>query len=389
MPSEREQTSIHAYRQAIESIDQEMLGLFARRLQISHGIAALKACSGTPVLDSVREDELVALATSQIGRADVLRAESLLRGMMRLSRSVQYEDLLTSGVDFPLGDQLEQAARSIPAVCRIACQGTVGSYSELACRRLFPNVTQVKTATFAEACAQVRENTVDAAVLPLENSTAGTVDDVYDLLLSHSLCIWRSLAMPIIHRLLVLPGTRQSDIRQILSHPQALAQCSEVIRRHGWTVRETLNTAFAAETVARGSDTGLAALASADAAAANGLHILDLPVNNAQTNQTRFIVVGRSCLVTPDADRISLIIRVPHRSGALAATLSVFGDRGLNLCKVQSRPDPANPWVYLFYVDFECPGDERRQALATLYQLSCEMPFLRLLGWYREENVSS
>jgi chorismate mutase/prephenate dehydratase len=169
-----------------------------------------------------------------------------------------------------------------------------------------------------------------------------------------------------------------------LSHPQALAQCSDFIRRQGWAVRETLNTAFAAEEVAGSGDGSLAAIASQTAAQATGLAVLRSDISNTSGNQTRFIVVGREFTVTPDAERISLILKLPHTIGSLAATLAIFSDSGLNLSKIQSRPDIDNPWTYLFYLDFECRRQDLKRALATLYQLSCEMPFLRLLGWYGE-----
>lgn len=375
---------IGCLRQEIEDIDCQLLGLFARRMRTARDMAAAKAASGASVYDPAREDENVARALAAADPADARLVDSLLRGVMRLSRSVQYECLLASGADFPLGRLLLDAPSAWPAVRTVVFQGTVGSYSEQACSHLFPGVATLRAATFAEACDRVHEGAADAAVLPLENSTAGTVDDVYDLLLQHQLFIWRSLSLPISHHLMALPGTRLADIRTVLSHPQALAQCSDIIRRQGWTARETLNTAFAAETVAAGGDRSLAAIASAPAAAAFSLEILRSGINNVQANQTRFIVIGKELVITPDAGRVSLILSLPHRIGSLASTLAVFSDRGLNLSKIQSRPNLQNPWTYLFYLDFESSCLDRRQILSTLYQLSREMPFLRLLGWYGE-----
>jgi chorismate mutase/prephenate dehydratase len=199
------------------------------------------------------------------------------------------------------------------------------------------------------------------------------------------LTIWRSLSLPIQHCLLGLPGSTFGTIRAVVSHPQALAQCSDLIRARGWEVRESSNTAFAAASLAQLGDPGLAAIASETAAADNQLTILSRDTCNSHANQTRFVAVGRSLVITPDADRISLVLRLPHHSGSLAATLAIFGDRGLNLTKIESRPDLDSPWTYLFYLDFEAVAARTASALATLLQLSREMPMLRLLGWYHEE----
>jgi chorismate mutase/prephenate dehydratase len=359
-------------------------------MAIARRIAAVKAKSHASIYDADREQAVL----SEAGRAlseDCRRAESLMRTIMRLSRSTQYEQLLASGQDFELGRQIQAAPVAIPPLSRIAYQGTVGSYSSQACQILFPDAYEslrtLRTATFAEACDRVHDGSADAAVLPLENSTAGSVDDVYDLLLKHRLFVWRSLDLPVNHYLLGLAGAQLDDIRTVVSHPQALAQCSEIIRQRGWIVQEAMNTAFAAEAVAAQTDRSIAAIASQPAAEAFGLEVLLPAINNAAGNQTRFIAIGRDLVITPDASRVSLILRVPHQSGALAQTLAVFADRNLNLTKIESRPDPESPWTYLFYLDFACGADDRAQALAALLQLTREMPMMRLLGWYGEMKM--
>ncbi|MEA4889470.1 MAG: prephenate dehydratase domain-containing protein [Clostridiaceae bacterium] len=374
-------------RRSIEELDEHLVDLFSRRMEIARSIGAVKVRTGAPVFDPAREDAIVARVLKQAGPQDARRVESLLRGIMRLSRSAQYEHQLNAGAEFPLGRQIVDAPDAWPSVRRIIYQGTAGSYSEQASRLLFPAAETVRAATFADACDRVHEGLADAAVLPLENSTAGTVDDVYDLLLQNRLYLWRSLSLPIHHQLLACPGASLAEITTVLSHPQALAQCSDLIRRQGWSVQETANTAFAAESVAAAKDRSLAALASEAAALAYGLQILQTDVNNVAANQTRFIAVGRDLVITPDAGRVSLILSLPHLSGSLAAALSIFSDRGLNLSKIQSRPDLNNPWAYFFYLDFESRSQDLQQTLAALYQLSREMPFLRLLGWYGEERL--
>lgn len=385
-PSEQPDTNrLNELRKAIEEIDRDLLGLFARRMAVAREVADYKSASGSPVFDPLREEEVVRKALARIGPDDAIRAETLLRSLMRLSRGVQYEKLISLGLSFDLGSLIDQAPRTMPALSQIAYQGSPASYAAQAGNRLFPGVPAMAAPTWEEACRLVEGGKADLAVLPLENTTAGTVDDVYDLLLKYDLWIWRSLSLPIQHCLLGLPGSKMEDIRGVVSHPQALSQCSDLIRTRGWSCRESQNTAFAAAEVARLGDSGLAAIASESAATDNNLVVLSREICNSHANQTRFVAVGRNLLITPDADRISLALRLPHQSGALAATLAVFGDRGLNLTKIESRPDLDSPWTYLFYLDFESPGERLPQALATLLQLSREMPMLRLLGWYHEE----
>jgi chorismate mutase / prephenate dehydratase len=381
-----EKTDLTALRQEIEKIDQELLGLFRQRMDLARTIADFKTRNGLAVFDPQREDEIVRQAASCVDPADAIRAEILLRSLIRLSRGAQYEIVLPADGNFALGQKIDAAGQDLSDVGHVVYQGSAGSYAAQACEWLFPGVPAQSAGTWEQACRLVEAGQADLAVLPLDNSTAGTVDDVYDLLLRYDLHIWRSLSLKIEHCLLGKPGSALESIKGVISHPQALAQCSDIIRDRGWQVEESLNTAFAAEAVAAGKNVELAAIASAAAARANGLDILVRGINNSDANQTRFIAVGSKLRITQDADRISLVLRLPHRSGSLAATLAIFGDRGLNLNKIQSRPDLNNPWTYLFYLDFECPFQDRQPAMAILYQLSQEMPMLRFLGWYREES---
>ncbi len=371
-------------RSEIEKIDTQILQLFDQRMKTAARVAADKLISGKPVFDLAREDHLVAMAVSKTDPKHQTRAANLLKCLMRLSRGVQYEWLLDQGKTFDILSLIHSGIDSWPENPRLVCQGAAGSYSAKACQMLFPDQSFYQTRTFEDACRVVWHNEADVAVLPLENTTAGTVDDVYDLLLKYDLYIWRSVSLPIRHVLAVSPGTKINDIETVVSHPQALAQCSSYIKKHQWHIKESLNTAFAAQLVAEKKDHRMAAIASDTAAEAYQLTVLDAQISNSSHNQTRFIAIGKKPLVIEDADRISLILKLPHQSGALASTLAIFSDRYLNLTKIQSRPDPQLPWTYLFYLDFEAAASNRKAALATLYHLSQEMPYIRFIGWYRE-----
>ncbi len=373
-------------RGEIEQIDTQILRLFDQRMKTASLVAADKLISGKPVFDQAREEQLIEMAVSKTAPEHQPRAANLLKCLMRLSRGVQYEWLLDQGKHFDILSLIQSGVKHWPENPRIVCQGATGSYSAKACQFLFPGQSFSQTKTFEDACRVVWQDEADAAVLPLENTTAGTVDDVYDLLLKYDLYIWQSVSLPIRHVLAASPGTSINGIETVVSHPQALAQCSSYIKEHQWQIQESLNTAFAARLVADKKDHRLAAIASDTAAEAYQLTVLDAQISNTSHNQTRFIAIGKNPLIREDADRISLILRLPHQSGALASTLAIFSDRHLNLTKIQSRPDPQLPWTYLFYLDFEAAASNRKAALATLYHLSQEMPYLRFIGWYRENE---
>lgn len=378
-------TDLGQLRKRINEIDSQLLGLFAERMELARDVARTKAVSGAAVFDPLREDEIAAAARDKIKGDDGIRAEKLLRSLMRLSRGVQYDLLLPFDKNFTLGQKIAAALPVEPEVRRIVNQGSSTSYSAQACARLFPGQPVRAVQTFEEACALVDNGDADVAVLPLENSTAGTVGDVYNLLQRYHLYIWRSFDLPIHHHLLGVPGATLDGIRTVVSHPQALAQCSDMIRVRGWRAVESLNTAFAATQIAQEGDPTRAAIASLDAGLTSGLEVLSDEISNSRENLTRFVVIGRQFVISPDASRLSLVLRTPHASGSLAATLALFSDRNLNLSKIHSRPNPAEPWSYLFDLDVDCPAHDP-QTLATLYQLSREMSFLQLLGWYKAET---
>lgn len=376
---------LHDLRRQISEIDETLLDQFSRRTGIVRQVAAYKIERHIPVLDLEREAAVAANARSRSSDADGMRAESLIKNVMRLSREAQYDDRDMDDPEWVLGTAIRSAPSKHGPIRKVVCQGSPGAYSMAAGALLFPEAERIGAATFADACALVLDGQADVAVLPWENSTAGTVDEVYGLLQENRLFIIRSASLAIGHTLMAQPGASLDRIKTIVSHPQALAQCQDFIRQQGAEIRESTNTAFAAELVALSGDPTLAAIASTEAAKIHGLEILADGIQDLSHNQTRFIVISRTLVIPHDADRVSLILSLPHQSGSLASTLSVFGDRGLNLIKIQSRPDPLKAWNYRFHIDFESPGGSL-DAMRALYQLDREMPFLKLLGWYRESG---
>jgi chorismate mutase/prephenate dehydratase len=377
-------SDLSVLREQISQVDSDLMKIFNRRMDLAEEIAHTKIKSKTAVYDARREAEVSGLARQHAGEDMATRVDSLMKTMMRISREKQYDVLLPEDKNWKIGQALHEAGRSLDFVKKVAFGGTKGSYSQQAAQRLFPDADKIETHTFSLACDLVLTGAADAAVLPLENTTAGTVDSVYELLQKKSLHIVRATSITVAHTLAVLPGTKLEDIKTVTSHPQAISQCSEAISMYGWDSLPSENTAFAAEEVVKKGDRSLAAISSEDAALRNGLEILPVEICNTQMNQTRFIAVTKELIITPDSDRISTLMHLPHRSGALVAALEIFADRGLNLSSIFSRPIQNTPGEYSFFLDFTCPA-MGLDALLALYQLSSEMPYIKVLGWYYDE----
>ncbi|MDD2214529.1 MAG: prephenate dehydratase domain-containing protein [Oscillospiraceae bacterium] len=378
--------SLEQLRDMLNELDQEILERAVRRWSLAEAIYQAKQAQGGSIQDMLQEQRKIDELTDKLEprQADCrFMARSLLQTLMRTERSLQYQSALRHNPDWEPGGLIRRAANRLPEYKVVACQGSFGSYTSQAAAVLFPEATALPVHTFAETCRQVVDDNVPVAVLPLENSTAGTVGDVYHLLDQYKLYIIASNTQSIHHMLLAPEGSSLTKIRRVVSHPQALAQCSTIIKGMGWETEESGNTAFAAEHVALLNDPTVAAIASADAAAAYGLAVISNEITNNKDNQTRFIAVSRQPVITKDANRIALILSLPHQSGSLARLLNLFGEADLNLTKIQSLPVPQRPWEYRFYLDIAAPARDP-QALAVLYQLSQEVPDLKFLGWFQE-----
>ncbi len=353
-------------RADITRIDTELLRLLDQRLQLVARVAQAKAATGASVFDATREEAVLAHARAH--SADPAEAAALMTTLMRLSRERQYDGGDNS---FP-----ETPKSSLDHIRTVAFGGAAGSFSEAAARALFPDAQLLPARTFSDAC----ESECDVAVLPVANTSGGTVDTVFRLL-QGGLHIVRSVELGVRHCLATIPGATPGSITTVLSHPQALAQCSLKIREHQWHTEPVDNTAFAARDVAQRADMRFAAICSAEAAAVAGLEILADNLCDTACNRTRFIAVTREAIITPDATRLTLLLHLPHTAGALAATLSVIADRGLNLAAISSHPLPEKPWEYAFFLDIEAPAFSP-SALAVIRQFANELPFLRVVGWY-------
>ena len=265
---------------------------------------------------------------------------------------------------------------------RVVFQGADGAYSQMAMNSFFGNqVTSFHVDTFREAMGAIEEGAADFAVLPIENSTAGVVSEIYDLLSEYENYIVGEQIIKIEHCLLGVPGSRIEDIKTVYSHPQSLMQSSQYLEEHNWQLISMQNNAFAAKKVADEKDGSQAAVASAYAAQVYGLEILKKGINQLEDNSTRFIIVTNQRIFRKDANKISICFEIPHMSGSLYHMLSHFIYNNLNMTKIESRPMPDRNWEYRFFIDFE--GNLADGAVKNaLRGLREEARNLRILGNY-------
>jgi len=325
-------------RAEISEIDEEMAGLFEKRMNCVAKVAEYKKENGLSVRDPAREEALIARCRQKIQNPEIeARYVSFLRGVIDVSCA--YQESLIGG-------------RSV------AYSGVEGAWAHIAARRLFPEAQCRGFSTFEQAYRAVESGECDTAVLPLENSYAGEVGTVTDLLFTGSLYINQVMDLPIRHGLMSVPGGEIAQVKTVYSHAQALNQCREYIRRHGWETVECANTAAAAREVEKLNDPTVAAIASEEAAELYGLHLLEGGINDNPNNTTRFAALSRSQnrpqrTGLRDNTGFILVFTVQNRAGALAQTLNIIGAHGYNMKTLRSRPMKDLQWNYYFYIEAE------------------------------------
>ncbi len=323
-------------RQAINEIDAEMAALFVKRMEASAAVAAFKQAHAMPILDPAREAEVIRAGSEKV-ESDELRGyyTDFLQQTMAISR--RYQRRLNEGM-------------------RVAYSGIEGAFAHIAAGRLFPDAEKVSHSNFKDTYNAVVNGDCDAAILPLENSYAGEVGQVTDLLFSGPLFINGTTALSVSQDLVAIPGATLDGIKTVISHPQALNQCDKFIKAHGLQEMSFDNTALAAKYVAEKKDPTIAAIASSDSADLYGLSVLAAGINEAQNNTTRFAILSRSenrqISKTPGAHFV-LMFTVRNEAGSLARALNIIGAHGFNMRTLRSRPMKELLWQYYFYVEAE------------------------------------
>lgn len=366
-------------RQDINKIDDELIKLYKKRMDCAKEVGEYKKLNNIPVLNQDRENEILD-AVAEKGGEYGPSARLLYSNIMELSRALQH-NIVGSGKK--LNALIEAAGSELPKGAKIACQGIKGANSHEAVLKLFPNSPYCFYSTFADVFEAVDRGECDFGVLPVENSTAGSVSTVYDLILQHRFYIVGALDLPIDYCLAGLRQSEFSDIEKVWSHPQSLSQCANYISNNNFISAPCSNTAVAARDVATEKRLNVAAICSYRAAEEYNLRILDNHLQDNDNNTTRFIVISKKLYISDSADKISLCFSLPHVSGSLYSVLCRFNSLGLNLTKIESRPIEGSDFEYLFYLDFT--GNVRsKNAIDLICQLSAEMPDFSFLGNYSE-----
>ena len=369
-------------RSQIDLLDEQILQLFEQRMELCDQVAQFKIQNGRKVLDSKREAEkiskLKAMAHNTFNKHGV---EELFRQIMAMSRKLQYQRLAMEGVTGRLPfvgvDEIERNN------VRVVFQGVEGAYSQAAMEQFFgQDVRSFHVESWRDAMEAISEGTADYAVLPIENSTAGIVSDIYDLLVEFDNYIVGEQVIRIEHALLGTKDAAIDQIKTVYSHPQGLMQSAEFLHTHPeWALKELENTAVAAKKVLEDADPSQAAIAGKQNAQIYGLKVLKCPVNQNTQNFTRFIVVTNQKLYCRNARKVSICFELPHESGSLYNILSHFIYNGLNMSKIESRPIPDRNWEYRFFVDFvgNLADDGVKNAVRGIAE---EALNLRILGNY-------
>ncbi len=373
-------------RSKIDEIDAQLTKLFEARMDVAAEIGAWKRENHMPVLDAARErDKLADIAASS--REDMQTYTQMLYSMIfELSRSHQ-SDLIRqkSSLREQVERAIEETPRLFPTSPIIACQGTEGAYSQIAGTRMFKSPKIMYFKSFDSVFSAIESGFCQYGILPIENSSAGSVKKVYDLMLRHKFYVVRSCRLKIDHNLLAAPGVKKEDIREIFSHQQALDQCAGYLEQFGPDVKITRceNTAMAAEAVAKSERRDIAAIASYDCASLYGLKCLESDIQDRGNNYTRFICISKKLEIYPGANRTTVMMTLPHRPGSLCRALSRFYSLGINITKLESRPLPERDFQFMFYFDLETSvySSEFGRMIDDLDSISEEF---RYLGSYSE-----
>lgn len=369
------------YRNQIDRIDDEIVRLFQQRMDVAAQIAEYKKEHDLPILQAGREREKLADLSSKT-REDLQSYLRVLYSLLfELSRTYQARGSRTE-LYGRIADAIENTPRLFPRSASVACQGVEGAYSQLACERLFsaPNIQYFRS--FEGVFSAIEAGFCRYGILPVENSTAGSVKRVYDLMVSHNFSIVRSVRLKVDHCLLAKPGS--TEIHEVYSHEQAISQCSDFLKTLGdIKITRCENTAVAAQTVAASERKDVAALSSRFCAELYGLDILRSGVQDVGNNHTRFICISKQPEIYPGADRTTLMLILPHKPGSLYKVLARLYALGINLLKLESRPLPDRDFEFLFYLDLETSvySDEFVQLMCDIGSFCEEFKYL---GSYSE-----
>ena len=377
--------SMEEYRSQINDIDKEIVRLYTERMEVVKSIGKYKKENNLPVKDSRREKELLEKITEMAGEEYDNDIRSLYSLMFELSRSNQRKIVdRPSELSIRMDEAVKNTENLFPEKANVACQGTDGAYSQAAAEKLFKHPSIMFFTSFEKVFSAVDKGLCRFGILPLENSSAGSVNQIYDLMAKYNCSIVRTARIHVRHTLVAAKGVKLEDIKEIYSHEQALLQCNDFLGSlKNVKIIPCENTAVAARKVAESGRNDIAAISSKDCAELYDLGIIKENINDMKNNYTRFICISKKLEIYPGADKTSVMMILPHKAGSLYKVLARLYVLGINLNKLESRPLPERNFEFMFYFDI----DESIYSPA-LKELLCEFESeaqeFRYLGSYSE-----
>ena len=372
---------LHSIRDRLDDIDKRIIKALAQRQQVVKEVAALKLANNSGIRDLEREEKLLSK----------IRDFANEEGLDRYYAEHLFREIITNSVRYQTHSLVDLQNKNGQGHIRVSYQGTDGAYSHLAAMRHFEErhkqIDYYGYDTFQEAAQALKDERVDYAMLPIENTTAGSINDIYDILGASNLHIVGEEIIKIVHCLLTVEQVEVNKVRRILSHPKAIEQCTHFLSRlPRCTVESYLDTAISAKRVLEDGDLSQAAIAGAQAADLYGLHIIAHDIANQQENYTRFVVVSRKAIELDSQfpSKTSLMMVTSHQEGSLVECLSVFHRHGINVCKLESRPRMNEPFRYSFYVDIEANVFDSHTAVA-IDELRKEAEEVKIFGSYPKQ----
>lgn len=376
---------LNEIRSKIDQVDQKLVDLFVERMNLSAQVADCKKENNLPIFVPTRERQKLQDVAAQAG-VDMENYTRVLYSLIfELSRSYQSKrNLESSELHKKIVDSIENTPKLFPQSPMVACQGVEGAYAQIACEKMFKSPFIMYFKNFEGIFNAIDKGLCQYGILPIENSTAGSVKKVYDLMIHHNFSIVRTFRLKIDHSLLTNPGTKLSDIKEIYSHEQAINQCSDFLNTlTGVKIIPTENTAVAAKLVADSGRKDVAAIASRSCAELYNLTCLCDAIQDKGNNRTRFICISKNLEIYPGSDKTSIMMVLPHRPGSLYKVLARMYVLGINVIKLESRPIPDRDFEFMFYFDLETSIYSEE-----FVQLMCEMDELceefKYLGSYTE-----
>ena len=376
---------INELRQQIDAIDKELVDLFTRRMAVSGQIAEYKRANGMPVLVPARERAILQEVAAQAGHEMGNYTRVLYSMIFELSRSYQGKlNNNTTALHDKIASAIENTPKLFPRGPMVACQGVEGAYAQIACEKMIKDPFIMYFKNFEGVFSAIEKGLCQYGILPIENSTAGSVKKVYDLMVTHNFSIVRTFRLKVDHNLLAKHGTKLEDIHEINSHEQAISQCAAFLERlPNARVIAVENTAVAAQMVANSDRMDVACLSSRSCAELYNLATLAGSIQDKGNNHTRFICISKNLEIYPGADKTSIMMILPHRPGSLYKVMARLYTLGINVTKLESRPIPDRDFEFMFYFDLETSiySEEFVQLMCELDDLCEEFKYL---GSYSE-----